>query len=630
LFDDRKIPVVVGVTGHRNIVKEDKPAIKAEVKQTLQEIKNLCCGAKGEKTPVIMLNAFAQGGDMLCAEVAFELNIPVVAVLPFEREYYKTTFDDQEEKDKLDDYLSRVERIIIAPDMEKNKEWMQKNEGMDDDSYRYRQLGIYIAEHSHALIALWDGKAPKVNYGCGTIEVIKFALEANFLNEDHLFKAGLLNDCAVCWIKSRRQGDGSEADIKRSWISSKLVGCDIDSQIANIRHKNNENNSTDALAESTEDDDYVAKKFNISQQIPDYVKRYIVKIVDYNQVQFDISDKDIKLWKDVDELDDYRKKLRYHYAKSDDISYNRNQGKYNKLMLWLAILGTIIALTFLIYDEATMPHMIFPCAVALFAVIIISVRAEKKGYHKNYMEYRALAEAIRIQFYVSMCLKENIIETYVTDLYSWSQKVDMVWVDKLIKAVSVIGEVDEDKKYSVDKVRNIWIGCNDKKPTGQLKYHTTKLSDNRKKLKWYELGSTILMRSIVGMYLLIFVFEIVALILRLNNIGFFWEGNIFLNIPWRNFGIIVLGTYAAWALLFSSHWGKLSYDRKLDDNVKMSMFYISALARWREFEIHSKEEAEKSSKAEFKKFIMEIAREEIIENGIWYSYVKENKLEINV
>jgi hypothetical protein len=397
-----------------------------------------------------------------------------------------------------------------------------------------------------------------------------------------------------------------------------------------LERQYSENNQIETLSECQKDGDYVCKEFYISKDIPHFVKGYIEKIVNYNNIQFDISDGDIKLWKDVGELDDYRKKLRYHYAKADSISYNYNQSKYNKIMLWLAVLGAVIAATFLIYDDASLPHMIFPCAATLIAVIVISVYADRKGYHKNYIEYRALAEALRIQFYTSICLNESTIETYVTDLYSWSQKVDMVWVDKLVKALSVSGCVDKNKSYDSDKVKNIWIGCNDKRPMGQLKYHTSKLNANRQKLKKYELGSSIMMRSIVGMYFLISAIEIVALILRLNNIYFFWEGDLAPQFSWRNFAAIILGTYTVGALLFSSYWGKLSYDRKLDDNVKMSMFYLSALSRWDELCKHLKEEGEQSGKIEFKKFILEIAREEIIENGIWYSYVKENQLEINL
>ena len=81
-------------------------------------------------------------------------------------------------------------------------------------------------------------------------------------------------------------------------------------------------------------------------------------------------------------------------------------------------------------------------------------------------------------------------------------------------------------------------------------------------------------------------------------------------------------TVTAASLLFTSYFGKLSFGRKAEDNKKMRMFYESACARW--------EEAKLRPDAEIKKFVKEIAREEIVENGIWYSYVRDNSLEINI
>ena len=217
MLRSEKNPIVIGVTGHRNIVEEDKAEIKARVIDSLKEIRSLCHGGDGGGTPIVMLNAFAQGADMLCAEAAFELGIDVVAVLPRVEDLYINSFDDNTDKAKLFDYLAKCKRKLVAPDMEKSKEWLKNAVDIDDDSYEYRQLGIYIAVHSHILLALWDGKPPKGRFGCGTVEVIKFALEHDYLDSDHLLQSSTVNDCAAVWIKSRRQGD-PPADIEKKWL----------------------------------------------------------------------------------------------------------------------------------------------------------------------------------------------------------------------------------------------------------------------------------------------------------------------------------------------------------------------------------------------------------------------------
>ena len=591
--NDKKIPIIVGVTGHRNIVEEDKPLIKSKVIESLKEIRNACRSKrKGEAdTPVIMLNAFAQGADMLCAEAAFELGIDVYAVLPCEKERYIDSFDDEIAKGKLNEYLSKTQRQFVAPDIEKNKSWIKKTTNIDDDSYEYRQLGIYLAEHSHILIALWDGKPPKAEYGCGTVEVIQFALQHNYLDKDKLFKPGMINDSAVVWIKSRRQGDGTEADIRKRWLISNLDG---------------------GVGESY--DNYL-----VSDEAPAFLKEIISKTVAYNDEKIDIPQNAVKLWKNVDELDDYRLNLRKHYAKADELSYSKNQKKYNLFILLLAIIGTVVAFTFLIYDDASFPFMIFPCTAAIILILVLIVRGNRKAYHKNYIEYRALAEALRIQFYMSMCLTEKPVVTNVCDLYAWSQKVDMVWIDKAIQALGVIS-ISEKIKIDLTDVIDVWIG-NNEKPTGQLRYHSRKKVQNRKQAKKYARLSKIFNAATVCLYFLIFIFEIVACVLKACDINWFWEGNVIAHISWRNIVAIALGTVTAGSLLASSYWGKLSYDRKVDDNEKMSRFYASAFERWNEVKNHS---------AEIERFVKEIAREEIVENGIWCSYVNENGLDINI
>ena len=590
---NKRIPVIIGETGHRNIVEEDKPELKARITESLKSIREMCKGKdNAEDTPVIMLNSFAQGADMLCAEAAFELGIDVYALLPCPKERYIESFDNEEDKGKLFDYLDRAKRVIIAPDIERNKGWLKRNFDISDSSYEYRQLGIYMAEHCHILLALWDGKPPKTQYGCGTAEVIEFALEHKFLDGDNLFKPGTINDTAVVWIKTRREGDGAPADIRAKWLTSNL-------------------------ADRKEGD---GDKYSVSDNPPGFIEQIIANTAEYNADKTCVPEGRVKLWKNVDELDEYRKNIRFHYAKADEISYSKNQHPYTVMLLILAILGTLVALTFLIYDDASLPYMIFPCTLVIGAIILLCYFGGKKGYHKKYIKYRAFAEALRIQFYLSLSLKEREIITNVCDLYSWTQKVDMVWIDKALQSLSVISASDKTK-ISTDEVIDTGIGRNEK-PTGQLRYHTHKRPQNLKKAQKFNRLSTVFQIATLVLYFCLFAIEITAFVFKFKKADFFWEGEIFNGLPWRNFGAIILGVTTIGSLLITSYWGKLSFDRKADDNAKMVTFYASANERWRE--------VRDLPYADVERFLKEIAREEIVENGIWCSYVNENGLEINV
>lgn len=96
---------------------------------------------------------------------------------------------------------------------------------MSADDYAYRQAGIYIAEHSHIILALWDGKLPENEFECGIFEMMRFALDHKFLDRDRLFASGILNDGAVLWLNVRRKGGGWSENLpkKRGRTALKLL-----------------------------------------------------------------------------------------------------------------------------------------------------------------------------------------------------------------------------------------------------------------------------------------------------------------------------------------------------------------------------------------------------------------------
>ena len=598
-----KIHIVVGVKGHRNICVQDISFLKQQVRKALTDIQGLC---NSNDTPVVMLCGMAQGADLLCAEVAFEMNVPVYAVLPFSVDRFYDSFDDVTERDKLSGYLDKCAKIIYTPDVEQQKVFMQsKDKSLTDDSYWYRQVGIYPAMHSHLMIALWDGKAPASVYGCGTVEVVDFALEHNYLNKDHLFKSGMVSDSAVVWIKTNRnKTDGSfDADTSdNEWLVSKC----------------GEGEQSDGFKQ-------YSKRFNSLPTAPDFLTEAINETDAYNKAECK-QDDGCHLWANVDELDDYHKNIRSHFVKADKLSYEKNQPKYKNFMLAFAVFGALVALAFLIYDDASLPWMMIPCTVAVAIVIALSIVCKRKAYHANYIKYRAFAEALRIQFYLTLCLSETEGLTNVCDLYSWSQKVKYMWIRKAIRAIDVVSDNKplQPSDDFLNKVKEAWVGKG-RKPEGQFSYHSRQKAVNKNQPDKLNVATQALTWATVALYALICVFEIITFAMNLNGKAFFWAGDSAIGRPYRNLGGIVVGTLAAASLLFSGYWGKRSFDRLYDDNDKMVKLYQSAYSRWDEVALND----DRSDK-EFENFVKEIARDEIVENGIWCSYIEENTLDINL
>ena len=80
---------------------------------------------------------------------------------------------------------------------------------------------------------------------------------------------------------------------------------------------------------------------------------------------------------------------------------------------------------------------------------------------------------------------------------------------------------------------------------------------------------------------------------------------------------IVMGGVSAVTVFLSNYYGKLSFERKSVDHEKMIRLYRTAGKRF---------ELEKDRKSLF----LSLAKEEIIENGNWISYCRENPPSFNV
>ena len=63
---EKTIPLVIGVTGHRTIRQQDRPALAAAVKVELEKLRSLCPHSK-----LVMLNSLAEGADLSAKALSF-------------------------------------------------------------------------------------------------------------------------------------------------------------------------------------------------------------------------------------------------------------------------------------------------------------------------------------------------------------------------------------------------------------------------------------------------------------------------------------------------------------------------------------------------------------------------------
>ncbi|MFT7220239.1 MAG: hypothetical protein ACI8Z1_001856, partial [Candidatus Azotimanducaceae bacterium] len=104
-----QVPLIVGVTGHRDLINEETEAIKQKISEFLHGLQNSFKGLE-----LNVLSPLAEGADQLVAEVAAEMHIPIVALLPMPRLDYRSDFNEVS-GEKFDRLIGISSEIVELP-----------------------------------------------------------------------------------------------------------------------------------------------------------------------------------------------------------------------------------------------------------------------------------------------------------------------------------------------------------------------------------------------------------------------------------------------------------------------------------------------------------------------------------
>nr|AAQ75161.1 conserved hypothetical protein [Alvinella pompejana epibiont 7G3] len=141
----------IGVTGHRDIVVTEK--LKQDIKEFFLNIKHL---------DIKLFSPLADGADRLVADIyldVFKDNAHLVVPMPFDKKRYMEDFDENSKKEFLD-YLKVADEVF---------------EVKNSDGCNYKSVGVYVADKSDILLALWDGTFN--NKSGGTGDIVQYARE---------------------------------------------------------------------------------------------------------------------------------------------------------------------------------------------------------------------------------------------------------------------------------------------------------------------------------------------------------------------------------------------------------------------------------------------------------------------
>ena len=519
-----RIPLTVGITGHRAIRPEDWGPLSAGVKRELERLRQ-----RYPHSPLMMLNSLAEGADQLCAQVAADMGIPLAVALPMASEEYEQDFSGP----VLDAYrtlLQKAEQVFVAPAAEALP-------AAPDRDFFYRQAGIYVSSHCHVLLALWDG-GPGKSSSCGTSEAVDFALHQSY---HPILSAPLFSATAVIHLFTPRGQRTGEA--------------------AGTVHVLGEDATWQTLMDRTEEFNALTERAG--------------------EGAYPLLPRE----RDDDALLDRMERV---YQAADRLSL-QNARLYRRILILLAVLSTLITSSFLLYDEANLHWLILVCGFALLAAFFLQRFARRSSCHRRYLEYRVLAESLRAQAF----LRYAGVKREAISLLPWSQQAETPWI---AMAMTVLG-IGRGPRVSHD-IRACWA-------QDQLSYHRSARRKAQTKLRGSgQVVGVVLFISIV-LYLAALVFELIfgGLLPRLTPLA---DAE-----SYRTLLKLVLGSISAATLFISNYYGKLSLTRGVEDHEKMASFYQRISER---LALCGQDES----------LLVLLAREELIENGNWCSYQRDN------
>lgn len=152
--DSLLIPILVGVTGHRELRDADVPALTAALERLFREL--LPSGA--DRRELVVMSPLAQGADQLVARVALAAGARLWVPLPIERSEYLKDFTDASAAEFMR-LIAQADTVIdlgLAPGSTASG----VAQAGPQRRAQYALANAWILRRCHVLVALWDGAGP--------------------------------------------------------------------------------------------------------------------------------------------------------------------------------------------------------------------------------------------------------------------------------------------------------------------------------------------------------------------------------------------------------------------------------------------------------------------------------------
>jgi hypothetical protein len=346
----------------------------------------------------------ADGADLLAAEVAVELQLPIITALALSPELTRADIEGDEARAAFDRIYARAEHL----------EWPDSISNDDPASRdrQYQRVGALDARYCSLLIAVWDGKDTKHKAGTARAVEHRRGGIAPTSNEEPLSTNALLaahdNDLMFEIRCSRRQSGAAAGGVQVLGFTGANVatGEEIPASLATTLERiATFNRDVDRFASDITKD---GRKLSVPTPYG------LPERLTYLDNLFRSSD-----WLGTYFRSCFTRALRVRYA------------------LW-----TLMAILLLSFkkESSGVVGLVTISAVLLVFVLGLGLAnwAHRRSWHRKYLDYRALAEGLRVDFYWEIAgVRRRYDGEFAHESFLQRQDAELEWIRAAMRTVGV-------------------------------------------------------------------------------------------------------------------------------------------------------------------------------------------------